>query len=348
MRARFSGFHRWWVAILWVYFTLLFLWTALYLATGDRFAPVALINNLAVYLFLPLPLAVMTAWTNRRSELALAGGAGLLIFLVFWGRLFLPPGDYESAEQPGLTVMTYNVLGRQTRTGPQMAVIQEIDPDVVFLQEINHAHAAAIEQVLGSEFPYRILDPVDDVTGMGVISKYPLEVSPQQLPLDWVGRPQVLTMDWAGVEITLVNFHMYPSGLGSLRAVSVLYRAREQQARALADLAARAAREGPVLAGGDANVTSLSDAYRIVSGALEDAWQADGFGLGHTFPGSAGPGSARPRIAGWPVPRWLARIDYVFYSEHWEVESARLAPFDGVSDHRGVAVDLVLREAALP
>lgn len=348
MSAGLRGFHRWWVAFLWVYFTLLFLWAAMYVATGDRFAPVALLNNLAVYLFIPLPLGILTAWWLKRRELGLASGVAALIFSVLWGHLFLPSLHPEPAGRPALTVMTYNVLGRQTRNGPQIAVIEAMDADLIFLQEINHAHAAAFEEELGLKYPYQILDPVDDVTGMGVLSKYPLQTAQVGLPLDWVGRPQVLNLDWEGESIRLINFHMYPSGLGSLQAVAALYRAREEQARALADFAGRAARSGPVLAGGDANVTALSDAYGILSRSLSDAWQVGGFGLGHTFPGSAGPGSARPRIAGWPVPKWLARIDYVFYSRHWIVGSAQLAPYDGVSDHRGVLAEFHLIEPGDP
>jgi endonuclease/exonuclease/phosphatase family metal-dependent hydrolase len=61
------------------------------------------------------------------------------------------------------------------------------------------------------------------------------------------------------------------------------------------------------------------------------------------FPGSTVPGSDRPKIGGWYVPRWLARIDYVFYSDHWTAVEARMAQIDGVSDHRGVVAVLELK-----
>jgi hypothetical protein len=73
---------------------------------------------------------------------------------------------------------------------------------------------------------------------------------------------------------------------------------------------------------------------------LHDAWREEGFGLGHTFPGSDIPGSSRPNFGSWYVPQWLARIDYIFYSTHWEALEARLARVDGVSDHRGVVAIL--------
>jgi endonuclease/exonuclease/phosphatase (EEP) superfamily protein YafD len=39
---------------------------------------------------------------------------------------------------------------------------------------------------------------------------------------------------------------------------------------------------------------------------------------------------------------WLVRIDYIFHSPHWITLDARLAKFDGVSDHRGVVAVLAL------
>jgi endonuclease/exonuclease/phosphatase (EEP) superfamily protein YafD len=101
----------------------------------------------------------------------------------------------------------------------------------------------------------------------------------------------------------------------------------------LADLARRS---DTVIMAGDANTSSLSDAYQIITSELEDSFRQSGFGLGHTFPGSDIPESDRPQIAGWYVPAWLARIDYVFHSNDWETISSRTARIDGVSDHRGV------------
>jgi endonuclease/exonuclease/phosphatase (EEP) superfamily protein YafD len=37
------------------------------------------------------------------------------------------------------------------------------------------------------------------------------------------------------------------------------------------------------------------------------------------------------------------RIDYIFHSSHWSTVDAHTAPFDGVSDHRGVVAELKLK-----
>lgn len=59
--------------------------------------------------------------------------------------------------------------------------------------------------------PHQILEPAVGFRGMGVISKYPIQPTGEELPLDWIGTPQVLEMDWMGRRVTLINFHMQSS-----------------------------------------------------------------------------------------------------------------------------------------
>jgi endonuclease/exonuclease/phosphatase (EEP) superfamily protein YafD len=330
---------RYLIAANWAYFTLLFVWLALSLLTGDLFAPVALANLLAVYLFLPLPLELLSAWLTRRAELWIATLAALLAFLWLFGGLFVPSPSAAAATGPALRVLTFNALGYAANPASQVEMIGSQDADVVFLQELNPALAALLASELAEQYPYQALDPQPGVHGMGVLSKYPLSPTGETLPLDWVGEPQVLEMAWQGQRVTLVNFHMIPSTLGTLAMLSEQSRYRQAQAQAMIDLAKR---RGPLIAAGDANTSPTSQAYRILAGYLQDAWAEAGFGLGHTFPGSDGPGSSRPSLAGISVPMWLARIDYIFASPQWQVATASAAPFDGVSDHRGVVAEMVL------
>ncbi len=213
----------------------------------------------------------------------------------------------------------------------------------MFIQELNPSLAAAISAELTQDYPHQVLDPHNGVNGMGVISKHPLRKTGQQLPLNWVGIPQILSLDWQGDEVTLVNFHMLPLRPAKPDTISHIYRSREAQALVLADFSLGASAQTPLIVAGDVNATHLSDAYRTLTRVLIDSWQEAGFGFGHTFPGSDIPFSSRPRILGWPVPQWLVRIDYVFHSHHWVSIQARTAEFDGVSDHRGVVAELVMK-----
>jgi len=335
--------HRWLTATTWVYFTGLFGWATAYFLSGDRFGVMALLNAFAPYFFLPLPVALALATWTKRRELWVGAIVGVAIFLWLWGGLFVPKTWSAHASGQALKIMTYNALGVQPFTEPAIDVIRTENADIVFLQEVNTYLAKAIRTELADEYPYQYLDPVDGVSGMGTISKLPIQPTGDRLPLDWIGTLQIFSLNWNGQRGTLINFHMWAAGLGAPGAIEYNFRAREAQANALADFVRAASTHGPVIAAGDANTTDLSDAYKIVTQPLTDSWREAGFGFGHTFPGSDLPGSSRPRLAGWPVPQWLVRIDYVFHSAQWEAIEARMAKFDGVSDHRGVVVILAVK-----
>ncbi len=338
----FDVLRRYLVAATWVYFTFLFLWACASLVSGDRFAIIALANNVALYAFAPMIVVFPICRVTRRRELWAGLAAGTLLFILLWGGQFVPKLR-SAVEGDILSVMTYNTLGYQHDVDPIIRLLQAEKPDIVFIQELNTTLQAAIEQDLAVEYPYRILDSVDNPIGMGVISKYPLQETGDSLPLSWVGVPQVLTLDWHGQEVRLINFHMWPVTFYPLRNTSLNYRAREAQALYLADYARVTSWETPVIAAGDANVTHLSDAYRLITDVLIDTWREAGYGLGHTFPGEYVRENNPRGIGRWRWPLWVVRIDYIFHSDQWETVDARLASSNGVSDHRAVIAELQLK-----
>lgn len=319
----------------WLYLILLISWLVLHFLTGDRNPYLALANFLSVYLFFPLPLILLAAVFTRSRDLGLGFAFGAVVFLFLWGPQFLPRLKGPPPDGLTLTVMTYNVLAWHNYTQPVIDTMRAQYVDVVCIQELNHTLAEAISHELKDEFPYQILDPVDSPEGIGVISRFPIRQIDEQSELRWVGGPQFLEFDWDGQTVTLVNIHMSPNTrMGPASVIEPPIRSREAQAR---ELIALARRRSPLIIAGDANSAPLNEATRILTRELRDAWWEAGFGLGHTFPGSTIPGSDRPRIGqDRYVPPWLARIDYIFHSKEWVTISAKLAPFDGVSDHRGV------------
>jgi endonuclease/exonuclease/phosphatase (EEP) superfamily protein YafD len=175
-----------------------------------------------------------------------------------------------------------------------------------------------------------------------VASKFPIRTEAEISSDLWIGGPQIIKLDWNGQQIKLVNFHMTPTtGFLPLDDTEKSIRLRGQEAHILAGLTNLS---GSAIIGGDANTSSLSDAYQTITSGLVDAYRSAGFGLGHTFPGSTIPESDRPHIGDLYVPAWVIRIDYIFHSDDWVAISARTARIDGVSDHRGVIVELAKRE----
>ncbi len=312
-------------------------WLFLYLFARDAAALLFAVNSFAVYLFAPLPLVAVAAALARRPwnwALWAQGAAAGLVWAYFFGGLFVPSGAPVEASGPRLRVMTANLLGFNQDTAATLAALRAANADVVALQELNPDVAAAIGRELRNEYPYQVLDPQAGVRGGGVISRYPLQPTGERLAGPWLGTPHVLSVDFDGQPVTFIRFHAH-SGLGRVRE-------REEAAQVLAEYAGT--HPGPLLVAGDLNATGLSTAHDTITSALGDAWETAGWGLGHTFPGAASPGSSRPRLLGIPVPKWLIRIDYVFYSEHFTPLSAQTGPWDEVSDHRPVLVELVFSE----
>ncbi len=327
------------VAVAGVYLLMLSAWLGIYLATGDRFTIIGLLNFVAIFLFVPLALVLIVAITCKSRWLGIGFVAGAAVLIWLWGDLFIPRFDQNASDEPTLSVMTYNVLAWHSQYEPILETIRAENPDILLLQELNTGLADLLENELIDQYPYQVVEPVDNPTGIGAISKFPIKPSEITLPQLWAGGPQILELYWNGEQITLVNFHMFPTtGIWPLDEVARSIRFREQEARILAQLANQSS---SAIMGGDANTTSLSDAYKTLTSSLTDAFRSAGFGLGHTFPGSTIPESDRPHIGSLYVPAWVTRIDYVFHTKDWTTVSARTARVDGVSDHRGVIVELV-------
>jgi len=313
-------------------------WGVTRLVWGDRWWWLFLMNTFGVYLFLLLPLVAGLAWIARRRELWLGCGFAVVMGMMYYGGLFLPKSSPVQASSPTLSVQTFNMLGFNEHPEGVVAALRAGDADLVAIQELNPATAIAIEQDLRDLYPYQELDPQEGVTGMGVLSRYPLSPTGEILPGQWVGAPQILSLDFEGRSITILHFHPFPTLLGAPRQIELSARAREEQVRTVLDFIAH--HPGPVIAPVDFNAGDQGRAYALLTEVLRDAWREAGWGMGHTFPGAVSPGSSRPVIAGIPVPSWLVRIDYIFYSEDFRALDARIGPWDGVSDHRSVLATL--------
>lgn len=324
-----------------VYLCFLFSWLALYLLSGDRFIAIALLNFVAIYLFLPLALVLLVAIACKSRWLGAGFLFGILALVLIWGDHFIPKGIVNTSDDPKLTVMTYNVLAWHDQYEPIIETIRVEDPDVLLIQELNNGLADILQNELVQLFPFQVLAPEDNPEGIGVISKYPIRQGSAVLPQLWAGGPQILDLDWNGEQILLVNFHLTPTtGIFPIEEERARIRAREKEAELLNSLIDQT--DGAIIMGGDANMPFLSDAYKILTQDLVDVYRSTGSGLGHTFPGSTLPESDRPHLGPLFVPAWLMRIDYIFHSIDWVAVSAHTAQIDGVSDHRGVVVELVI------
>lgn len=340
----------WWLSAplmagAYLYVAVLLGWFVARLFFGDRWWWLFLINTLAVYLFLPLPLLLLASLLIKRLDLWLGFGAVFLLGFWLYGGLFLPHLTRVQAHQKTLVAMTYNLLLFNTNISGVVSSLRASNADVIALQELNGTLAEAIQHQLHDEYPYQVIDPQHNSNGMGLISRYPLHQTNLSLPGNWLGTPQILTLDFGGTPVTLINLHNVSLrlGLDDWRAnLEQSSRERERQAQQVVNFAAT--HLGPLLVFGDFNTTDLSTAHGILTSKLHDSWREGGYGLGLTFPGGKSDRGAGISFKGIKVPTWLVRIDYIFHSDDLRTVSARIGQWDGQSDHRPVIAELALRK----
>jgi len=322
---------KWLRVLSWEYFTLLFGWAIAHMIWGDSLWWLFMFNALAVWLFAPLPVIFLIACLVRKREVWVATGLVFLLGIVLFGRAYLPRMAAPALPGQAITVMTYNVMGFNDRPDQVVETILATQADIVTLHELNPTVAKAIRQTLRTEYPYQELDPQEKYSGSGVISRYPLVLAEERLPGTWLGAAYVFHATVAGKQVTVLQAHTPATGLGSIPYLEQTISNREEHARIIKDFVET--HPGPLIAPIDFNSTTLNTSYRIVTTVLSDAWLEVGWGLGHTFP--AGTHS--------PVSIPLVRIDYIFYSHHFQATDAWLGPWDGASDHHPVLARLVLR-----
>lgn len=324
-----------------LYTAALFGWVIVHALIGDGMWWSFLLNTFALYLFIPLAALVPLALLLRSYLLRAGALAGTVLFLLFYGNLFVPHAlrPAPPAGAPRLTAMTFNVLVTNVDPDGVAAAIRRSGADLVGLQEVSPAVAEALRRDLSNLYPYQILGDATGSSRLALLSRYPLHNTGIMLPGEWNDVPLVARMRFASADVTVIVAHPVSTLLTRERIRQEIQQ-RDYTAHTLADFVR--SQKDPVVVLSDFNAGDQSTPYKVVTSVLGDAWREGGFGFGHTFPGADSFGSSRPRIQGWLVPPWLIRIDYVFHSRQWRTVDAHIGPWDGVSDHRPVLATLAL------
>jgi vancomycin resistance protein VanJ len=323
--------------LFWSYIGILWLFLALRFAFQDKWWWLGFLNFFTPYWFTPLLIIGPFAAFIRKWVLQIAVLLSVCLFLFLFGQLLIPKWSGESPKEGTLTVMSYNVFGENNDWKAIRRSIVESEADVIALQELSRPVAALIRAELTELYPYQIIDSQDSL-----ISRYPITLTEVTLPDSWGSPPQIYLVNVDGQLVTVLNAHFYASFLSfDYFFMQWVFREREHQAQLVADFAAGV--ETPLIVTADFNTTDQSQAYRILTRQLNDSWREAGWGMGHTFPGGQIPELPRPLFLGYPVPRWIVRIDYIFYSDDWRAQEARLGRWDGTSDHRPIIAVLELK-----
>ncbi len=199
-------------------------------------------------------------------------------------------------------------------------VIQEYNPDLIVLEEVNDRWIENLHPVT-QFYPYAKVQPRPDNFGIGLYSRLPLKkISVVCLGVAEV--PSLSALVEAGSEVlTVLAIHTLPP---SGERYSQL---RNEQLAAIPDLVREAT--APVLLLGDLNVSPWSPYFKhlLRDTGLKDSSQ--GRGVQPTWPADR--------------PVWLIPIDHCLHSQRIIITDKRIGPFVG-SDHYPVIVDFALRD----
>lgn len=315
-----------------IYVVFIILWVVARLLIFDRFWLLALLNTVAAYLFVPLPILLFSSiWKRNRVSLAELCIPSLLFVLMF-GHLFWPPASNEIVEDNQvITLMSFNVLYSNKAYEAIIDSIQSADPDVVGFQEMTPTMAASLVEKLESDYPYNTFQLLESELSTAVLSKFPIEsVEPFDLPPRDLSIHTVVQVQGTKVHVIVVhlsanNFFDYPI-TQFVTLVKERYGHREKETMQLKQMIQDL--DGPVLLMCDCNMTDTSEAYARLDTVLDDSFREAGWGMGHTL---------QPMQLSFPVQR----IDYVWHTDEFEALHAHIGQAGG-SDHLPIVARLRL------
>ncbi len=268
----------------------------------------------------------------------------LLLFGYFFMGSFFKVGFSSGENGPqDLKVMTYNVRGfNKWRAIAESNIYNKIfdfiameDPDIICFQEVDYLKRGDFKK-----YPYQHLKYINNTNRvlLGIFSKYPIV---DQGTLDWpnsINNAAFADIALENDTIRVYNLHMESLRIVPEKAAVVaqpydnvykkLVKAFKKQSEQATIF--RAHRE-PVsyssIVCGDFNNNQFSNAYRIIKGDMQDAFNQKGNGLGETY-----------NFLGIPL-----RIDFILSDPKWEV-SAYKSYEVRYSDHFPVMASFRLSE----
>jgi vancomycin resistance protein VanJ len=333
-----------------LYLTFLVIYGLLWRAKGDQLWQIDLVSNFTAWYFLPAPVLLIVALLLKRHRWALPLVVVLVISVIKYAPHFVPQAkDVSAANGSTLTVMTMNVLKRNTDWAAVQAQIQAAKPDVIAIQEISDAFLKDIWPALEVTYPYNIhaYSPMEE-TNIGLLSRYPIvEQSSFNLPDSYYVTHIRAVIDINGQRAVVYNLHLVaPEFARVTRQARFIGRLFPYEYSAyyrrwqLGAFYPRLAQETlPVMVMGDFNTADSSGDYerfKTASG-LQDTFGEVGLGMGFTFP-------VEVTIKEHQLPFVpLMRLDYIWHTAQWQALSAWLGGSTG-SDHLPVVARLKLTD----
>ncbi|MCA9909723.1 MAG: endonuclease/exonuclease/phosphatase family protein, partial [Anaerolineae bacterium] len=239
-----------------------------------------------------------------------------LLLVGYYAPNFVPPAARADAGT-SFRVFSYNVSGGIDDV--ILSFVDEVDPDVILLQDVNAGNVILLNDALKSRYPYVAMN-MRGLRAWVTFSRLPFVEDPYR---DGDAAYQRVTVEAGEQAVTIYNVHLSsPVRQPRKRGIYFNFDTRGEQLDRLREAAAQ--RSEHVLMMGDFNLTEWSDLYPRMADYL-DAHRVRGWGFGFT----------RDAIGEIPI----ARIDYAFSSADLRPLTVRTWNYSAGSDHRPLLVD---------
>ncbi len=226
-----------------------------------------------------------------------------------------------------LRILSANLWNGRADPGALAQLVHDEEVDVACVQELTHAQAEALAQVL----PHGRVEPAEDHTGMGIALRRPAKVGWLPLPYRSMRGARLDPKHWNGLSepVCVWNLHVRAPTQGSpLRSARI----RRGQLRGVLKHLSRPAAPRLVLVG-DLNATPVWPVYRRIAAQIPDAALAHARRRGEPAPRTWAPWTGAERLR-------LLRIDHAFARGVNVLEVRRVhVP---KSDHDGLCIDVAL------
>lgn len=253
-------------------------------------------------------LALFRRWRMATATLLIAL-LNLVLLLPFYG------GPGEEAGEPTLRILSANVNRNNQQPRLLLALVQELEPDLVAVIEATPAYMAGLE-LLRAAYPYTVGENQLNPDGSVLLSRRPLTEAEVLQFTDGSYPTIVARVDGASALTVIATHPPPPRGARRLQT-------RTEEMAAIAAIVAE--RPEPVVVVGDFNSTPWSPYFMDLLAATRLRDARLGFGLQLT----------------WPTHQPLLRIpiDHALVGERLVVHDFRTGPDVG-SDHYPIIVDL--------
>ncbi len=321
---KFSTFTS---SLAWLYVILFCVWISLRFLFFDSLWWLALINTVALYIFVPLIVFLPFALLFCRWRLFLGLCFPLGLFIGLYSSFFLPSlSTPVSQNQPIIKAMTFNMLFNNVDYDSITKMVTENNPDIIGLQEVRSQTVPILIKRFAKDYPYHAFHPVELSHNVGILSRFPIDKF-IALPAPPIQRAIQVTLRLNnGESIDAIVAHLTPSYplYKFLKLAKYWYTSRAAEASYLSNIVKQY--NQPLIVMCDCNFTDTSETYSQMYDVMNDSFREVGWGLGHTSRGRFFP---------------IARIDYIWHTKQLQAIDGYVGKHAG-SDHLPVIAKLQL------